>query len=250
MPPSYFAVFLGIISLLLFVIVLVTEFIRSLFFIGESNKISKNWLSNPDFKNWAWCKDSKTAFSVKCNKSIKLSNMGEQALRPHMKSKKHLKSIEQINVIFQSCRQPMITTITEKSTTEPSVSTPPFYQKQLTLVSNLSSAERREAELLWTLKCFRSDMSALSYEGVSELFEVMFSDSQIAKDFQMSQTKMTYIINFAIEPYFLEILISELKSCNYYSVSLHESINDIIQTCQMDVHVRYWNSSKDQICVR
>ena len=176
--------------------------------------------------------------------------MGEQALRPHMKSKKHLKSIERINVIFQSCRQPMITTITEQSTTEPSVSTPPFYQKQLTLVSNLSSAEKREAELLWTLKCFRSDMSALSYEGVSELFEVMFSDSQIAKDFQMSQTKMTYIINFAIEPYFLEILISELKSCNYYSVSLHECINDIIQTCQMDVHVRYWNSSKDQICVR
>ena len=53
MPPSYFAVFLGIISLLLFVIVLVTEFIRSLFFIGESNKMSKNWISNPDFKNWA-----------------------------------------------------------------------------------------------------------------------------------------------------------------------------------------------------
>ena len=55
-------------------------------------------------------------------------------------------------------------------------------------------------------------MSALSIEGVSELFEVMFSDSQIAKDFQMSRTKMTYLINFAIAPYFLEILISELKT--------------------------------------
>ena len=93
-------------------------------------------------------------------------------------------------------------------------------------------------------------MSALSIEGVSELFEVMFSDSQIAKDFQMSHTKMTYLINFTIAPYFLEILMSELKSCNYYSISLDEGPNDIIQTCMMDVHVRYWSSSKNQICVR
>ena len=176
--------------------------------------------------------------------------MGEQALRSYMKSKKHLKSMERINVFFQSLRQPQITTITKQSTAEHSVSTPPVYQKQLTLVLNLSSAEKREAELLWTLKCFRSDMSALSYESVSELFEVIFSDSQIAKDFQASQTKMTYPINFAIAPYFLEIHISELKTCNYYSVSLHGSLNDIIQTCQMDVHLRYWNSSKNQICAR
>ena len=61
----------------------------------------------------------------------------------------------------------------------------------------------------------------------------MFSDSQIAKDVQMSRTKMAYLINFAIAPYFLKILISELKSCNYYSTSLDESLNDIAQTCRM-----------------
>ena len=92
-------------------------------------------------------------------------------------------------------------------------------------------------------------MSALSVEGVSESFEVMFSDNQIAKDIQMSQTKMTYLINFATAPYFLEVLITELKSCNFYLISLDESLNDIIQTCQMDVHIRYWSSSKNQICV-
>ena len=80
----------------------------------------------------------------------------------------------------------MITATTEQSTAEPSVSTPPVYQKQLTLVLNSSSAEKRKTERLWTLKCVQSDMSALSVEGVSELYEVMFSDSQIAKDFQMS----------------------------------------------------------------
>ena len=79
--------------------------------------------------------------------------MGEQALRSHMKSKKHLKSMEPINVFFQPHRQPVITTTTEQSTAEPSLSTPPVSQKQLTLVLNSSSAEKRKAELLWTLKC-------------------------------------------------------------------------------------------------
>ena len=210
----------------------------------------KDWLSNPDFKNWLKCKDSKAAFCVKCNKSIELSNIREQALRSHMKSKKHIKSTEPINVFFPPRTQPVITTTTEQSTVEPSVSTPPVYQKQLTLVLNSSSTEKRKAEFLWTLKCVRSDISTLSVEGVSELFEFMFSDSQIAKDFQMSRTTMTYLINFAIAPYFLEILICELKSCNYYSILLDESLNDITQTCQMDVHVRYCSSSKNQICVR
>ena len=161
-----------------------TVFNRSLFFIGKTDKMNKkqiyfrnNWLSNPDFKNWLKCKGSKAAFCVKCNKSIELSSMGEQALRSHMKSKKYLKSMEPINVFFQPRRQPVITTTTEQSTAEPSVSTPPVYQKQLTLVLNSSSAEKRKVELLWTRKCVRSDKSALSVEGVSELFGVMFSDS-------------------------------------------------------------------------
>ena len=55
-------------------------------------------------------------------------------------------------------------------------------------------------------------MLVFSVDGVSTLFEVMFMDSQIAKNFQMSRTKMTYLINFAIAPYFMEILIDESKS--------------------------------------
>ena len=47
------------------------------------------------------------------------------------------------------------------------------------------------------------------------LFEVMFSGSQISKDFKMSRTKFMYLMNFAIASYFMEIFIDELKSCDY-----------------------------------
>ena len=60
---------------------------------------------------------------------------------------------------------------------------------------------------------------------------------------------MTYLINFVIASYFPEILIIELKSCNYYAISLGESLNDITQAYQMDVLVCFWSSSKIQICV-
>ena len=61
----------------------------------------------------------------------------------------------------------------------------------------------------------------------------MFTGSEIAKDFQLSSTKLTYITNFGIAPYFHELLIDELKNCNYYSLSFDESLNYFMQTCQI-----------------
>ena len=52
---------------------------------------------------------------------------------------------------------------------------------------------------------------------MSQLFQCMFTDSEIAKDFQLISTKLTYITNFGIAPYFHQLLIDILKNCNYYS---------------------------------
>ena len=61
----------------------------------------------------------------------------------------------------------------------------------------------------------------------------MFIGSEIAKDFQLSCTKLIYITNFGIAPYFHELLIDELENCNYYSLSFDESLNYFMQTCQI-----------------
>ena len=59
-----------------------------------------DWLSNPDFKSRLRHRDCKTAFCDKCNKTIELSNMDEQALTSHMKSKKTFEKYE-INKLFR-----------------------------------------------------------------------------------------------------------------------------------------------------
>ena len=73
---------------------------------------------------------------------------------------------------------------------------------------------------------------------------------EFAKNFQMSRIKITYLINFAIARYFMEILVDELTCCDDYSISFDESLNETTQTCQMGVHVRYWSKSENQTCVR
>ena len=90
--------------------------------------------------------------------------MVEQALRSHMKSKKHL-NMEPINCFFQPHRQPVKNTI-EQLMTEPSGNTPPVNQKQLKLALNSSSGEKRKAEIFWAIKCVLSDMLDFSVDGV------------------------------------------------------------------------------------
>ena len=85
---------------------------------------------------------------------------------------------------------------------------------------------------------------------MNQLFQCMFSDSEIAKDFQLSHIKLTYITNFGIAPYFHHLLIDELKNSNYYSLSFDESLNDFTQTCQMDINIRFWSKAKKKACVR
>lgn len=97
-----------------------------------------------------------------------------------------------------------------------------------------SSAEKKKVEIFWRLKCVLSDMLAFSVNDISDLFELIISDIEIAKDFQMRRTKITYLISLTIAPYFVEILMYELKSCDYYSVLLY--------AC-------YWSRSENQIYI-
>ena len=102
---------------------------------------------------------------------------------------------------------------------------------------------------MFTLKSIISNWSANSIDCMSQLFQCLFTDSEIAKDFQLSRTKLTYITNFSIAPYFRQLLIDELKNCNYYSLCSDESLNDFTQTCQMDINIRFWSKAKKKACV-
>ena len=106
------------------------------------------------------------------------------------------------------------------------------------------------SEVLWPLKVISSHYSLRSYLGLKELFEAMFSDSEIAKSFKLSKTKCSYFINLGLAPYFKDLLVKEVKAASIFVVSFDESLNKFLQEEQMDVQVRYWNEAAKQVNTR
>ena len=51
--------------------------------------------------------------------------------------------------------------------------------------------------------------------NITELFKVMFSDSQIAKIFTLGADKTRYITNHRIAPYFYEILKANVNLADF-----------------------------------
>ena len=58
------------------------------------------------------------------------------------------------------------------------------------------------AEVLWCLETATKHHSYNSNEGIGELFQNLFTDSEMAKSFACGKDKTSYIIKFVVAPYF------------------------------------------------
>ena len=79
------------------------------------------------------------------------------------------------------------------------------------------------------------------------LYQKMFSDSNTAKSYEMGRTKLSYVINFGLGPYFHRLLTENIKKSPYYTLSFDESLNDSFQNCQLDLNIWFWNSDLNQL---
>ena len=66
----------------------------------------EDWLQNVQYSSWLKRKDDKkVAYYAKCQNTIELSNMEDQALKSHMKVKKHFKNAETIQCFFRPTKK-------------------------------------------------------------------------------------------------------------------------------------------------
>ena len=70
----------------------------------------------------------------------------------------------------------------------------------------------------------------------------MFPDSKIAQNVQLSTDKLKDICIFGMAPDFKDVLEEMLKKSDLYVICFDESLDDVRQTCQMDVLIRYFDS--------
>ena len=90
-------------------------------------------------------------------------------------------------------------------------------------------------------------MSHFSYNSahdITDVFKEMFPDSIIAQHMSCGPTKLSYFISFGIAPYFMDLLLKELKDVPCFVISFDESFNEEIEKEQMDFIVRYFNMVK------
>ena len=85
---------------------------------------------------------------------------------------------------------------------------------------------------------------------ISDLFKTIFSDSQIASECQISQTKLKYLINFGIAPYFWQILVDGINCGSFFTLSFDESLIEVTQTSQMVLVIRFWHTINNLVSVR
>lgn len=223
------------------------------------------WLTDPDFTTWVKRVDKKPtyAYCLVCKYEFSLSNMGRQALKSHMKGKKHLENTTTIsgsilNYSFSTSRkevdksEPVSESIIEThlvSQNQPSTSSSSS-TKQQSMSSFAIKNEITEAEVLWCIQTVMCHKSLRVSEKDTTVMSRMFPDSNIAKRIQLKKDKISYVIMFGIAPFYKAELIDELNSTSFMVVGFDESLNKVTKKQQMDMNVRFWDSNSNMVVTR
>lgn len=101
-----------------------------------------------------------------------------------------------------------------------------------------------KAETCWAIKVASSHYSYKACENAGALFQAMFPDSDIAKQFTLGEDKVAYLTVFGIAPYFSSLLKTSARKESGYVLLFDECLNQEMEKCQFDVHLRFWNDSR------
>ena len=196
--------------------------------------------------------DDSTYFRCKICRSgkIKLGNMGIAGVRRHAEDQREGK-LSKHNMIMKSMKlQKSLEESTHKKATDQPKEKKEVKKKQSTIKT--ISKEMRKAEIYWALNKVYHHHSVRSASKVSQLFPTMSPDSAIAKEFGMSHTKLGYLINYGIAPYFHVKLMDELlpkgpRLQPRFSSCFDESLNKVCFSKQMDIHIIHFNEETKRV---
>ena len=152
------------------------------------------------FKDWLKKgQDSSKALCSTCHKAIQLSTAGRSALKGYNNGKKK-DAVNKISKFFK----PHGSTPKEKNRT--TVQSAQTFGCQQTISQLFVSSGIYKADIMWVLKSVVSGFSYRSFEELTDVFSIMFSDSDTVKGFQASKTKVMYVATYGIAPHFNYIL--------------------------------------------
>ena len=213
---------------------------------------------HPNLSEWMIMgKDNRHFCCKRCNTgSLKLGAMIIGAPMNHMKANKGTSSIKtkherNLDIIRSS---QSISTLVPKRTenrnnSEPKqaenavtdIQLPTCSTTQKAIIPTFSSSTSVKAEIILAMKSVTSHLSASSMEDLPEIIQYICPDSQIMKQVHLHCTKLGYIVNHGLAPYYKEKAISSVKEAAYFVSSFDESFNFESNKKQLDAHVNIFN---------
>lgn len=219
----------------------------------------EEWLTNSKYKLWVSKLNNTTAKCNLCSKDIDLSTMGSGALDSHANGKKHSQKMKDrlqgLDCFFSKTADKTKTGVASNVSDvvpieQPTSSGAVAKKSDGTITSMMLNDNTLNAEILWTLKVVLSHFSFRSCIEVNKLFQVMFPDSDIASQFALGKTKCCYMINYGLYSYFKDNLVRTINSSPFYTLSFDESMNSVMQNCQMDVNIKFWDEMTGMVQTR
>jgi hypothetical protein len=176
-------------------------------------------------------------------------NAGLEQLRQHARTVKHknlvMELTSQSTLKAVPSSSPSAIRTTEKQLTE---QLPTAKPKKVQLYVKADAVLK--AEILWCLQIVKSNFSFRSVDSSTNTFAAMFQDSQIAKDLHLGRTKASYMIADGLHPYFAEELIREVNGSSSMMVLHYDETTQVQIKKQLNMHIRYWSESRNEVCVR
>ena len=98
------------------------------------------------------------------------------------------------------------------------------------------------AEIIW---CFNVAVNNFSFRSCEGMF-----DCPAAAKFNMSRSKVSYMLTDSLGPYFKNELIADVNNARSpFTLHFDETTNSQVKK-QLDLHIRYWSPTKNQVVVR
>jgi hypothetical protein len=173
---------------------------------------NSSWLKHDSYKDWLVqdkTKPSSTARCKICLTSFNVSNMGEAAVKSHMKGAKHSQLFKQVTTaVSVKDYSRLLVLVSQQDAHKKSEDAAAVArdhgghskQIQATLTtapvhgSVATKTDVLSAQLLWTMKLCSTHYSHNSYESSGLLFEKMFPESAVASSFTCGEMKSSYLI--------------------------------------------------------
>ncbi|KAH8025584.1 hypothetical protein HPB51_010042 [Rhipicephalus microplus] len=210
--------------------------------INRNTKFNASVLNEVDSNNdpiSRWCKSgtrNTDAFCILCNCTISCAQHGAAAVKRHAGMKKHIDAAAR------------------HRDKDGNLLPPKLVQGTLDFSNGSANTSLEhqvsKAETTFALSVVAKGIPFSWGDTATSIYHCMFPDSDIAKKFSCGRIKLARIVSDGLGPYFKGQVVTELCQPNvYFSIMIDETPKPELRVQQLDVLVRYFSSSQQEVVV-